>query len=277
MQDSVFGYILYGFITGFSEFMPVSTLAHQYLFSYFSGFHSDTAFIKLMVYIGCLAAVILSCGKRMIHIRRELKVASMPKTKRKRPPDMVAVLEFRLVLIGCIPIVLGLALSQLCWNSCANLVVISVMLILSGIASYIPQFFPGGNKDSRQMAPKDGMLLGLMAALSVIPGISRLGSILCTGRLRGNNRVYLMELSFLYCAAMIIGWILLQIILILIAGVTINGLVLLFGFLAAAAAFGGGVAGIYLMRFLAVNLGFSAYSYYCWGLAVFCFTYYLIT
>lgn len=277
MEDSIFGYILYGLITGFSEFVPVSTLAHQYLFSYFFGFHSDTAFIRLMVYIGCLAAVVLSCGKRLIHIRRELKVASLPKQRRKRMPDMVAVLDARLVLTGCIPMAIGLALSQISMKTFGSLLIMLPMLILSGIAAYLPQYFAGGNKDSRSMSPRDGVLLGLMSAISVIPGISRVGGLLSTGRIRGCSREYMLELCYLFSAAMIVGWILVQIVCLILGGVAVTGWILLAGILAAAAAFAGGVAAIYLMRFLAVNLGFSGFAYYCWGLAVFCFAYYLIT
>lgn len=277
MDYSIFEYIIYGFITGISEFMPVSTQAHQYLLRYFTGFQGDTAFIRLFVYLGCLAAICVSCGSRLVHIYREVRVVRLPKNKRNRMPDMVAVLDGKLVLTGLIPIVIALILANFTMLHMGNILVIVVMLIISGIMVYIPQFFPGGNRDSRSMAPTDGMLLGLMSGLSVIPGISRTGALLCCGRLRGCSKQYMLELSFLYGLAMLIGWILLQIVMLFVGGIAVTWMSALAALLAGAAAFGGGVLGIAIMRYLAVKQGFSTFAYYCWGLAVFCFAFYLIT
>lgn len=275
MENNIFEYILYGLLTGFSEVVPVSTPAHQYLFGFFTGF-SDSAFLQLLVSIGALAAVIVSCGKRLMHIRRELKVVSVPKNKRKRMPDMVAVSEARLVLAGIIPMIAGIVASIWIRSLLSNLLFVMAMLLISGTAVYIPQYFAGGNRDSKAMAPSDGVLLGAVSALGVIPGVSRMGGLILTGRIRGCSRAYMLELGLLYVAAMLTGWILTQIIVLLVGGAVISWMMVLGGILAMAAAFGGGMGGIYLMRFLAVKMDFSGFSYYCWGLAVLCFVYYLI-
>ena len=45
--------------------------------------------------------------------------------------------------------------------------------------------------------------------------------------------------------------------------------------LAGIAAFLGAYLSVILMRFLAVKIGFSGFSYYCWGAALFVFVLYL--
>ena len=275
MENSILEYLVYGLLTGFSEVVPVSALAHQYLFGFFTGF-TESALLRLLVSIGALAAVIVSCGKRLMHIRRELKVASVPKKHRKRTPDMVAVSDARLVFAGVLPMILGLAASVFAWDFFTELLWVMLMLIITGVVVYLPQYFAGGNRDSMGMSPKDGVIFGIVSALSVIPGISRMGGLIFTGRIRGCSREYMLELGLIYVGAMLVGWILLQIILMLIGGVVISWMVILGGLLAMAAAFGGGMGGIYLMRFLAVKMDFSGFYYYCWGLAVLCFVYYLI-
>lgn len=277
MEYSVMEYIFYGFITGLSEFLPVSTQAHQYLLTYFTDFRGDSPFIKLFVYLGCIGAIVLSCGKRLVHIYRETRVERLPKNKRNRIPDMVAVLDARLVLTGLVPIVISLVFTKSAYSFFGNIVVITLMLILTGIAAYIPPYFPGGNRDSRDLTPGDGLLLGLLTGLSVIPGISRTGAVICGGRLRGCSKQYILEISFLYGLAMLIGLLIVQIILLFIGGFHFSWMIALYGVLAASAAFGGGLISINLMRFLAVKQGFSTFAYYCWGLAVFCFAFYLIT
>lgn len=277
MDGTVFGYIIYGFITGLSEFLPVSTQAHQFLLTYFTDFHGDIPFIKLFVYLGCILAILISCGKRLVHIYRELRVERLPKNKRNRMPDMVAVLDARLVFTGLIPIVISLVFANSAYAFFGNIVVITLLLILSGIAAYIPPYFPAGNRDSRDLTPSDGFLMGFLTGLSVIPGISRTGALICGGRLRGCDKRYVLELSFLYGLAMLLGLLILQIILLFMGGVSISWTLVLCAVLSGAASFAGAMIGIHFMRYLAVKQGFSTFAYYCWGLAVFCFVFYLIT
>lgn len=275
MGKNIIHSILYGLISGFSEFLPVSLPAHQYLYVFFTGFSDSSAFLKLMVYIGCLAALLVSCRTSLIHMRRENRIASVAKNKRKRVPDMVAVLNFRLMLVGMIPMFLLLLFSGIFMRNFGKLTWIAGMLTISGFLVYMPVFFPVGNRDSQNMGPLDGLLLGLCSGLSVIPGISGMGAIMCAGRSRGCSRTYILEVALLFTIPVLAGLIFGYIILVVSAGaIELN--VLISGLIAAVSAFGGGVAGIYLMRYLAVKLDFHAFSYYCWGLAAFCLIYYLI-
>lgn len=278
MEDNIFSGIFYGLITGFSSFLPVSALAHQYLFRYITGFSAESAFMQMMIYAGCLAAVILCCGRRLSHMRRELRIASLPKRRRKRMPDLQAVLDFKLVMLGVVPVIGALVLHGEAAVVFSSLPTLCITLIISGILAYLPQYFRDGNYDSRNLSRLDGLIMGICAGLSVIPGISRMGSVMVIGRGKGCGRVYMLELAFLYAIAMLLGYFLIYLIGTIAAGAAVlSTLVVISGILAGIAAFGGALAAIYLMRYLAVNLGFHGFSYYCWGLAVFCFIYYLIT
>ncbi len=271
------GCLLYGLISGFFSFLPVSAPAHQFLFTYLSGIGSGHYAIALFALLGTLVAVIICCWKRLVHMRRELYLATLPKRRRNRVPDMQAVSSFRLIMMGLIPVVIGLVFSQIAANTFQTLPWICLFSILSGIVIFLPQFFPLGTKDSRNLRPVDGVLLGCSAALSVIPGISGISLMLYSGGKRGCSRNFMLELALLFTIPLIFGSMIVQLILWIVSAQAMTWYLLLCGFCAGLAAFGGAIAAISLMRYMAVKVGFHSFAYYSWGFAVFCFIYYLIT
>lgn len=275
MGEKIIHSVIFGLMTGFSEFLPVSSLAHQFLYTYFTGFDGNAPLLKLMVYVGCLAALLLSCHNQLTHMQREVRIASLPKSKQKRMPDMVAVLNFRLMLLGMIPAFICLLFSGLAMNYFGKLTWVALMLTISGCLVYLPAFMPIGNRNSKSMGPLDGLTLGLCAGLSVIPGISRMGTVMWAARNRGCSREYSLDLALLYSIP-ILGGLIFGYILLTISAGAVSAISMICGALAAIASFGGGLAGIYLMRYLAYKMDFSGFSYCCWVIAACCFIYYLI-
>ena len=62
--------VIFGLISGVSEFLPISGDAHRKLFTFFGGFESETG-AMFFVRLGCLAAVITCYRKQLIRILRE--------------------------------------------------------------------------------------------------------------------------------------------------------------------------------------------------------------
>ena len=277
MEYNVWSCLFFGLISGLSEFLPVSTLAHQYLYSYITGFSGNNPWIRLMVYLGCLAAVIACCWRRLVHISRELRLSALPKRRRNRVLDNRAIADFKLARIALLPMILAMLLSQLAMDRLGNLPMMSLMLILSGIFIYLPLHMKSGFRNSEDLTPLDGLLLGFVSSLAVIPGLSRMGLTLFAGRRRFCSREAMMDLALVIAIPMLVCLCVYHFVLVLISGAALfySGAWLV-GFVASAAAFGGAVAAIYLMRFLTVKLDFGGFAFYCWGLAVFSFVYYLI-
>lgn len=270
--------ILLGLLSAIAGFFPISTTAHQYLYGYLTGFSQISPFLLLMIYFGMLAAVIVCYRHRLVHIRRELRLASLPKKRRKRMPDMLAVSDFRLVLTAMIPIIIGLVFESKSQQTFRTLPWLCVTTSVTGILLYALQFLSGGNRDSRQMNRPEGLMLGVLCAVSVIPGLSHIALFSYFTRKRGCSREYSLDLVFLVSIPMLVGMMILQMIALISAGTAgLTGDAIAAGVLASAVAFGGGLAAIRLMRYLAVKLDFQGFSYYCWGFSVFCFIYYLMT
>ncbi len=278
MIPDLIGYILLGLFGGLSEMMPISASANFYLFATLLGIEQGSGLVDLTVHIACFAALILCCGKRIAHLNREMRIVRTPARRRKRQPDMAAVLDARVISSSVLTMAVPMVLGSLYIDYFQSLPVITVLLAVAGVLIYIPQHFPGGNRESRGMSKFDGWFYGAVAGLSVLPGMSRLSGILCGGLLRGCDRKYILEIAFMVSVPFMLMMILLELLALVFSGFSaLNGIVVLGSLLAGLAAFAGSCAGISFMRFLAVRAGFSGFAFYSWGMAMLTFILYLMT
>ena len=276
MDWNIVYYILYGFLAGLGELLPVSSTAHGYLIQLMSQFDTFAPALLLSVHFACFMAVCVYNRRRIGHIRRELKIASLPANKRKRQPDMVAVLDAKVILTALIPLLIGVGLSSLAFRKLGTLPAISLLLLIGGVVLYIPQYLPGANKDSRSLSRKDALMLGISGAVGVIPGISRIGTMISVGLMKGCDRGYILDIALLASLPVLLGLMIVDCVAIAMAPAAIGLMMLLYCLLAAAAAFGGAWLAMGIMRFLSVKSNFYGVAYYNWGLALFSFLVYLM-
>lgn len=270
-------YIFYGFITGLGQLLPVSTGAHDFFLEQMTHFDTTQPLMRLFIHVSSLLAVFVFCRYRAFHVYRELRIASQPPRRRKRQPDLMAVLDGRVILIILIPAALGVLLTSVAASVCRSLPAVVVLLILSGLVIYVPHFLMTGNRDSRHASRAEASFLGLCAGLSAFPGISRMGMLLSIGAARGYSRSYLLDIAFLLMLPLLALLILLDLFALLAGGLA--GLTLLCALkclLSGVAAFGGASLAMASMRFLSVNMGYTAFAYYNWGLGIFDFLFYLM-
>lgn len=277
MNHNLLMYILYGIVSGFSEFTPLSASAHQALFPMILRFDSHWPILRFFVHAGALGAVVFLYWQRLSHIYQEMKTVSLPPKLRKRPPDMDAVLDTRLIMMALIPMLIGAICSFFTAKSNPSLLLVAIMLVVGAVLIYVPDYVPGGNRKTREMAPIDGLLLGLCAGCSVIPGVSRVGLMLSICLLRKCDRNYILDMVLMTSGVMLVGMLCVDLISILFGGFTGFSFLRFCGcILAAVASFGGGVGAILMMRFLAVKTSFSGFAFYGWGLGLFSFILYLM-
>lgn len=270
-------YIFYGFITGLGELLPVSAGAHDFFLEMMTTFDPQQPMLRLLCHIAVLAAVLLFNRHRVAHIYRELHIAAQPARRRRRQPDLIAVLDGRLVMAALIPAAIGLLLTAFVRKQGITLPLVVLLLIVSGALIYIPHFLPSANRDSRHLSRMEGVLFGICAGLSAFPGVSRMGGVLSSGALSGCSRDYMLDIAYLLFIPLLALMVVLDMFAVLAAGgVALTAIYFLQCLLAGAAAFGGACLAIALMRFLSVNMGYTAFAYYNWGLGIFGFILYLM-
>lgn len=268
--------IILGFLSGLADILPVCAQVHKAIILKMFGSEVEPPVMRLMIHLATLAALYYCCSAQIMRMNRQLKLAKVPKKRRKRPVDVRVIMDFRLLRVTLIPLVLVyLVYSR---TSVHNMALnwIALYTLLNAVILYLPVLLPTGNKDSRTFSPFEGVLMGLGASLSIIPGVSAIGSMNAVGSLCGGDRTYVLNLSFLVQMAVTVLLIVYDVMMLLEIGAgTISFAILLGYLLAAAAAFAGVFLGVRVMRALAANVGFNGFAYYSLGLALFSFILYL--
>lgn len=272
MDLSAIEQIIYGFISGLTEILPVSARAHSVLMLKVLGAEKINGLLVLLIHISILAAIYVSNQEQLVKMSRARKLARIPKKKRKRPLDVRSLMDSRFLFTMILPVVLVLLFYRRITAINFSLLVIAAFLFINGMILYIPQFFPGSNKDARLLSRIEGLLMGIGGTLSVLPGLSGLGAAVSVGSVCGVERSYGLTMALLMNIVYLIGLIIydaLALFAVGLGGLTFSLFVTYV--LAAAAAFVGTMLAIRIMRALASESGYHIFAYYCWGIALFAF------
>lgn len=268
--------LVFGLVSGLAEFLPVSAQAHRAMLLKLFGSGQEDPLLRLLIHLGAFLAVIVASKPQIAQIRRERRLARIPKRRRKRQPDSKILLDLQIVRTAFVPSLLGLVIYAATGSWSGSLLSIAAFLLLNGLVLFLPAHLPAGNKDSRSMSGLDSLLIGLSAALGMIPGISRMGMTTSTAQIRGADKQQALTWSLLLSIPVLLCLMGLDIYGIASIGTAAFGGAVLFQYiLSAAAAYCGGYIAIQFMRFLAVKAGFSGFAYYSWGAALFAFILYM--
>ena len=166
-------------IQGISEFLPVSSAAHFVVVSKYYAFINQSLLIDICLHLGSLIAIIF-------YFRNDL--FNFIKNK-----------SFLIkILIGTIPIIpVGYILYQTGMiNQLRNLEIIGWMSLIFGILLYVSDRSKITKKIDANFTSKSAIFIGLFQVLALIPGVSRSGVTITSGRLLGFNRFDSAKISF---------------------------------------------------------------------------------
>ncbi len=264
--------VIYGLISGFTEFLPISSAGHQQLLLNIFGAQGRDPVRDLLVHLTMLYVIYSCCRSAIDNIRRDRQ----QRHNRRNPVRSTGTLmDYRLVKNAAIPMIVGILILSYIVKSNWNLLLTSVFLLLNGIILFISGRVLQGNKDARSMSMMDSLLVGTLSSLSVLPGISRVGCATSVSVIRGSDRQYAFNWALLLSIPA----------LFMLSGLDILGIFstgnipfwksFFTYILSVLGTYIGGYYGISLMRFLAVRTGFSIFSYYCWGASLLTFLLYL--
>ena len=171
--------LILGAIQGISEFLPISSTAHLVLFSQYYEFSNQNLLIDISLHLGSLIAIIFYFRKDLFNFVQNKSFLIK-------------------ILLGTIPIIpVGYILYQTgLINSLRSLEVIGWMSLIFGILLYIADKFKITKKIDTEFTNKSAIIIGLFQVLALIPGVSRSGITITSGRLLGFNRLDSAKISF---------------------------------------------------------------------------------
>lgn len=183
---SIIDIFILGLVEGVTEFLPISSTAHLEITQYLLGI-ATTDFIKsfhIAIQFGAIMAVVF-------FYRKELFGASF--------------LYIRNILIAFIPTgIIGFLLYKIIKSIFfGNLFIVAGTLFLGGV---VILFYEYKSRKENSISPdrkienlsiKELLILGSAQALAVVPGVSRSGAVIISGRILGLSKILITEFSFL--------------------------------------------------------------------------------
>ena len=269
--------IVIGFVSGFAEMLPVSAEAHRTLLRTFFGVEGDDAVFRFLVHTACLIVLALHYSGTVGTLRRANHLMKISPKRRKRPLSMSDANTVRL-LRNAMTVMLVLRAGTLVLRPMGeSLSLVCIGLVISGAMLILPAMFPNGNMDARNMPKLNGMLMGIGGGLAVVPGVAPVAGAMSPGQWRGVDRSFAMKFAHM----LLIPGLLIGMVFDLVSAFT--GGAAGFSFVGLLIALVGAVAsgfgchyGLMLMEKLVSLRGFTAFAYYNWGMALLCFTLFLM-
>ncbi len=265
---SVWYSVLLGLLQGATEFLPVSSSAHLCLLEMIlptkmTG--EEQLLLDVLLHLATLAAVCAAFWPDVRGVLLELGRLLL-RPFRRIPPDPEARKLLFLLAAGTLPLVLSLPFRGQAEKLCRSMPFIGLALLCTGSLLCLGDRLPRGRKGVRETRAVDAILVGLMQALAILPGLSRSGSTVTGGLARGFRRSFAVKYSFLLSLPAILGACLVKIGDALRAGVDPRFFpVCALGMLAALLS---GCLSIRLVRILSDRGSFGRFRYYCWGLGL---------
>ena len=199
---SIWEAFILGILQGATEFLPVSSSGHLVLVPAVFGLTEPTLNVVAIAHLGTLVAV-------LIYFFSDVKDIAVAVIQGLIQRDPMGSTEARLgwyIVIGSVPAaVLGLALEEQFETVFGTPTVAAFFLIGTAGLLILGEYMRSGLTTLKDMSWLDAIVIGLFQALALFPGISRSGSTIVGGLLRGLNREVAARYSFLLGIPVIFG------------------------------------------------------------------------
>ncbi len=199
---SILEAIILGIVQGATEFLPISSSGHLVLVPFLFNLTEPGLAMIAIVHEGTLLAVLAYFWQDVWGI-----VKGVLDGLRRRQP--LATAESRLgwfIVLGSIPAaVAGLLLESFFEEVFGAPAVAAGFLLVTAVLLIIGERMMSGKKALAQLTWLDALIVGFFQMMALFPGISRSGSTITAGLIRGFDRATAARFSFLLGIPAILG------------------------------------------------------------------------
>ena len=198
--------LILGIIQGLTELLPISSSAHLNIIPWMFGWINNPDFVTafsgfdVALHFGTLLAIGIYFFKDWLKLIQGgfNQVVKKQKTIEGR--------MFWYIVLATIPGgIIGFILDKFLEDELTKPLIIAIALIVMGIVLYIVDKKSKSVTDYEHMTLKQTFLIGLSQALAFIPGVSRSGITMTTGRLMGVKRESAAKYSFMLSAPIVLA------------------------------------------------------------------------
>mgnify|MGYP001625058661 FL=1 len=191
--------IILGIVQGLTELLPISSSAHLNLIPIIFNWNVPESF-DVALHFGTLLAIGIFFFKDWI----ELIIGGFKKVFKKE--DSTQGRMFWYIVAATIPGgIIGFILDKYAEDFLTKPLIIAIALIVMGIILYLVDKNAKSETEYENMTFKQTFLIGLSQALAFIPGVSRSGITMTTGRLMGVKRESTAKYSFMLSAPIVLA------------------------------------------------------------------------
>lgn len=261
--------VLMGILQGVAEFLPISSSGHLALFQHFFGaenYEETQMFFTVLLHLGTLLSVFVYYWRDVLDLIREFllgikDIFSHTQAGRSAPPPARRLVL--LIIVATLPLFLILPVKDAVEAAMNNATFVSVALLATGFILFYSDRMAKGRKTAKNATLLDAVLVGFAQALGTLPGISRSGTTISAGLLRGFDRTFAVRFYFLMSMPAELGANILTLKDVIETGAIQLELlpVYLVGMVTAAVV---GWLAIRLVNLLASKGKFGAFAWYCW-------------
>lgn len=202
---SVFRAIILGIVQGIAEFLPISSSAHLIIVPYLLGWEESSLAFDVALHFGTMMAVLVIFFKDWWNLF--IGAIKDIKTKKKSTNGKM----FWYLIVATVPAALaGLLLDDVIENVIRNKIwIIALTLAIMGVLIYLgdkwASHYYKKEKKFGDISLKDAIVVGISQAFAVVPGFSRSGTTILTGRLMGISKEAITKFTFLMSVPVICG------------------------------------------------------------------------
>lgn len=213
--------VILGLIQGLTEFLPVSSSGHLTIAPYLFSFESPTLAFGVLLHLATLLAVVGYFRADLWFLARGLVGASsLSSGDHRRARHTILLLAVGSVPAAAAGLVLEGVIGELFENAlvaAAFLLVTAALLwfaerlrrqrasAVHGAAAVAADPTLDVGRDESTITFRDATVVGIAQALAIFPGISRAGSTMAAGMVRGLTRTAAARFSFLLSIPVIAG------------------------------------------------------------------------
>lgn len=267
---SILSSMILGLVQGVSEFLPISSSGHLSLFQHFFNLATSdgSLFFDVLLHLGTLIAIfvyywkdIVKLVKSLIHLIQCLfSKKERQKVKRLAPAERMVLM----IIVATLPLFVILPIKDLVEGLYGNTIFVGCALLATGVILFLSDRMARGKKGPKSATLLDALLVGVGQAVAVVPGLSRSGTTISAGMLRGFSRRFAVRFSFLMSIPAVLGTNILTIGDAVQQGIDTSMLpAYIVGTIVAAVS---GYFAIRLVNLLANKGKFGNFAYYCWGI-----------
>jgi undecaprenyl-diphosphatase len=199
---SIIEAIIIGIIQGATEFLPVSSSGHAVLLPELFGITNPTLTQVVVAHLGTLVAILIVFWRDLWAIL----VAFLQGIIKRAP---FGTLDSRLgwfILVGSIPAAAaGFLLEDWFTEVFGNPTMAALFLLVTAGLLVLGERLRTGDKPLEKMGWTDAIVVGVFQMFALLPGLSRSGSTITGGLIRGLERDTATRYSFLLGAPIIFG------------------------------------------------------------------------